>query len=53
MTLVDPFDGTMLDGEDEWLARVTADLLDDDQKLIYADWLAAQPRVVCSERFRR
>jgi uncharacterized protein (TIGR02996 family) len=39
MTLVDPFEGTMLDGEDEWLARVTADLLDDDQKLVYADWL--------------
>jgi uncharacterized protein (TIGR02996 family) len=39
MSLVDPFEGTMLDGEHEWLSRIVADPLDDDQKLVYADWL--------------
>src|SRR5215831_74618 len=27
------------DGEREWIARVIADLADDDLKLVYADWL--------------
>ena len=40
--LVDAFDGTMLDGEAEWLKRIVGDLSDDDQKLVYADWLEEQ-----------
>lgn len=40
--LVDAFDGTMLDGEAEWLKRIVSDLSDDDQKLVYADWLEEQ-----------
>src|SRR5687768_13472578 len=29
----------ILDGEREWIASVVANLLDDDRKLVYADWL--------------
>jgi uncharacterized protein (TIGR02996 family) len=29
----------ILDGEREWITSVVADLLDDDRKLVYADWL--------------
>ncbi|QJW93636.1 DUF1963 domain-containing protein [Frigoriglobus tundricola] len=29
----------MLEGESEWLAAVVANLLDDNAKLVYADWL--------------
>ena len=34
----------MLEGESDWLAAVVANLLDDNTKLVYADWLQERRR---------
>src|SRR4051794_14066527 len=31
--------GILLEGERDWVASVVADLLDEQRKLVYADWL--------------
>src|SRR5437763_1204249 len=31
--------GMLLEGERDWIASVVADLLDEQRKLVYADWL--------------
>lgn len=39
MSASDPLATMILDGERAWITSVVADLLDDDRKLVYADWL--------------
>jgi uncharacterized protein (TIGR02996 family) len=39
MSASDSLAATILEGEREWITSVVEDLLDDDRKLVYADWL--------------